>query len=72
MLDITQQKGTTTELHCILDLTNLGYRCLKPVDESSKYDVVIDLGNGILVNILHQMGFSDKYPFAPCIQKSYQ
>ena len=46
MLDITQQKGTATELHCILDLTNLGYRCLQPVDESSKYDVVIDLGNG--------------------------
>ena len=46
MLDITQQKGTLTELRCILDLTNLGYRCLKPVDESSKYDVVVDLGKG--------------------------
>ena len=46
MLDNTQQKGTATELHCILDLTNLGYRCLKPVDESSKYDVVVDLGKG--------------------------
>ena len=46
MLDITQQKGTATELRCILDLTNLGYRCLKPVDESSKYDVVVDLGKG--------------------------
>ena len=46
MLDITQQKGTLTELRYILDLTNLGYRCLKPVDESSKYDVVVDLGEG--------------------------
>ena len=46
MLDITQQKGTVTELHCILDLTNLGIRCLKPVDESSKYDIVADLGQG--------------------------
>ena len=46
MLDITQQKGTLTELRCILDLTDLGYRCLKPVDESSKYDVVVDLGKG--------------------------
>ena len=46
MLDITQKKGTVTELHCILDFTNLGYRCLKPVDESSKYDVVVDLGKG--------------------------
>ena len=46
MLDITQKKGTLTELHCILDLTNLGYRCLQPVDESSKYDIVVDLGNG--------------------------
>ena len=46
MLDITQQKGTITELQCILDLTKLGYRCLKPVDESSKYDIVVDLGKG--------------------------
>lgn len=45
MLDITQQKGTATELHCILDLTNLGIRCLKPIDDSSKYDVVADLGD---------------------------
>ena len=50
MLDITQQKGTSTELHCILDLTNLGIRCLKPVDESSKYDVVADL-NGRFIRI---------------------
>ena len=46
MLDITQQKGIIIEIHCILDLTKLGYRCLKPVDESSKYDVVVDLGKG--------------------------
>ena len=45
MLDNTQQKGTATELHCILDLTNLGIRCLKPVDESSKYDIVADLND---------------------------
>ena len=51
MLDITQQKGTITELHCILDLTNLGIRCLKPVDESSKYDVVADLGQGKFIRI---------------------
>ena len=51
MLDITQQKGTVTELHCILDLTNLGIRCLKPVDESSKYDVVADLGKGKFIRI---------------------
>ena len=51
MLDITQQKGTVTELHCILDLTNLGIRCLKPVDESSKYDVAADLGQGKFIRI---------------------
>ena len=50
MLDITQKKGTATELHCILDFTNLGIRCLKPVDESSKYDVVIDV-NGKFIRI---------------------
>lgn len=50
MLEITQQKGTSTELHCILDLTNLGIRCLTPVDESSKYDVVADL-NGRFIKI---------------------
>lgn len=44
MLDITQQKGTLTELHCITDLTELGIRCLTPIDDSSRYDVVADLG----------------------------
>ena len=50
MLDYTQQKGTLTELHCIMDLTNLGIRCLKPVDESSKYDIVADL-DGTFIRI---------------------
>jgi YD repeat-containing protein len=50
MLDITQQKGTITELHCILDLTNLGIRCLTPVDDSSKYDIVADV-NGEFIRI---------------------
>ena len=48
MVDITQQKGLSTELHCILDFTDLGYRCLTPVDDSSKYDVVVDLGKRFL------------------------
>lgn len=43
MIEITQQKGTLTELHCILDLTSLGVRTLTPTDEASKYDVVADL-----------------------------
>lgn len=43
MLEKTQQKGTLTELHCILDLTSLGIRTLTPTDEASKYDVVADL-----------------------------
>ena len=51
MLDITQQKGTITELNCILDLTKLGYRCLTPIDDSSKYDIVVDLGKGIFKRI---------------------
>ena len=51
MLDTTQQKGTVTEMHCILDLTNLGYRCLTPVDDSSKYDIVVDLGKGVFKRI---------------------
>ena len=45
MLEATQQKGTLTELHCILDLTKIGIRTLVPTDEASKYDVVADLGN---------------------------
>lgn len=50
MLESTQQKGTLTELHCIIDLTNLGIRCLIPFDESSKYDVVADIdGNFIRI-----------------------
>ena len=43
MLDETHQKGITTEIHCILDLTSIGIRCLKPIDDSSRYDVVADL-----------------------------
>ena len=44
MIEITQQKGTLTELHCLVDLTSLGIRTLTPTDEASKYDVVADLG----------------------------
>lgn len=50
MLDITQKKGLTTELHCLQDLTNLGIRCLLPVDDSAKYDVVADY-NGKFIRI---------------------
>ena len=50
MIEITQQKGTLTELHCILDLTELGIRTLTPTDEASKYDVVADL-NGKFIRI---------------------
>lgn len=50
MIDSTQRKGTLTELHCIMDLTNLSIRCLTPVDDSSKYDVVADL-NGHFIRI---------------------
>ena len=50
MIENTQQKGTLTELHCILDLTELGIRSLTPTDEASKYDVVADL-NGKFIRI---------------------
>ena len=43
MIETTQQKGTLTELHCIMDLTELGIRTLTPTDEASKYDIVADL-----------------------------
>jgi hypothetical protein len=45
MLDNTQQKGLLTELHCIEDITNIGYQCLRPLNDSSKYDVVVDVNN---------------------------
>ena len=48
VMNITQQKGLTTELHCILDFVSLGYRCLTPIDDSSKYDVVIDINGKFL------------------------
>ena len=48
MLDITQQKGLTTELHCLQDFTELGYQCLMPFGDSCKYDVAVDLGNKII------------------------
>ena len=50
MIETTQKKGTLTELHCILDLTELGIRTLTPTDEASKYDVVADL-NGKFIRI---------------------
>ena len=52
MIENTQKKGTLTELHCILDLTELGIRTLKPIDESSKYDVVADLGKGKFIHTM--------------------
>ena len=48
MLETTLQKGLLTEIACIQDFTKLGYRCLKPVDDSSKYDIVVDTGNKFL------------------------
>lgn len=48
MLDITQQKGLSTELHCLQDLTDLGYQCLLPFGDSCKYDVAVDIGETIL------------------------
>ena len=50
VMEETQKKGTLTELHCILDLTQLGIRTLTPTDEASKYDVVADL-NGRFIRI---------------------
>lgn len=43
MLDETQQKGLITELHCMEDITKLGYECLKPISDSCKYDVVLEI-----------------------------
>ena len=50
MIEETQRKGTLTELHCIVDLTELGIRTLTPTDEASKYDVVADV-NGQFIRI---------------------
>ena len=50
LMDITQQKGLSTLMHCMLDFTNLGYSCLTPIDDSSRYDIVIDL-NGKFIRI---------------------
>ena len=50
MIEETQKKGTLTELHCIMDLTEIGIRTLTPTDEASKYDVVADL-NGKFIRI---------------------
>ena len=48
MLDITQQKGLSTELHCLQDFVDLGYQCLTPFGDSCKYDVAVDLGSKII------------------------
>ena len=51
MEQTSQQKGTITELHCILDFMNLGYRCLKPIDEGAPYDIVVDIGGSKFIRI---------------------
>ena len=51
MIEETQKKGTLIELHCIMDLTEIGIRTLTPTDEASKYDVVADLGKGKFIRI---------------------
>ena len=50
MLDITQQKGLITELHCLQDFINLGYQCLIPYGDSCKYDIAVDI-NGKIIRI---------------------
>ena len=42
-LDETIQKGLLTELHCIEDITSMGYHCLRPISDASQYDIVIDI-----------------------------
>lgn len=50
MIDITQQKGLCTELHCLQDMTDLGYQCLLPFGDSCKYDIAVDI-NGKIIRI---------------------
>lgn len=48
MLDSTQQKGLKTELLCLQDCINLGFQCSIPFGDSSKYDILVDVGSRIL------------------------
>lgn len=48
MLDISQKKGISTELHCLQDFTELGFQCLTPVGDSCKYDIAVDIESKIL------------------------
>jgi len=60
MLDITQQKGLSTELHCLQDMTSLGFQCLIPLGDSCKYDVAVDIGEKILrIQCKHSRWSSD-------------
>ena len=47
MIDNTQLKGSSTELHCLLDFTGLGYQCLLPFGDGCKYDVGVDINGKI-------------------------
>ena len=42
-LDETIQRGLLTELHCIEDITKMGFHCLKPISDASQYDIVVDV-----------------------------
>ena len=42
-IDDTIKRGLLTELHCIADITQLGFHCLRPVSDASQYDIVVDV-----------------------------
>lgn len=47
MLDITQQKGLSTEIHCLQDFTDLGLQCLIPFGDSCRYDIAVEINEKI-------------------------
>lgn len=47
-MDITLQKGITTELRCVLKFIELGYFCSIPYGDSAQYDVIVDIDGQLL------------------------
>lgn len=47
----TKQKGAIGEHAVALDLLKRGFRVLKPINEDSPYDYLVDIGNGRFIKI---------------------
>lgn len=47
-MDITKIKGNLVELQCLMKFMSMGFECSTPYGDSSKYDIIVDIGRELL------------------------